>query len=173
MRFGDVGERPPRGHFRRFLLEQLNTFLATDWRENTRDSDTLTLSASPTDLESRYKRDNVNAASPEAAYQRSFALEVLARAMRRLRAEAEQTGHRPMFDMLCGYLTRDPGPGEYQDMAAQLKMSPLALVVALKRLRQRMRELAGQELSDTVTSAEDFANEQAALLNILRESPAL
>ena len=173
VRFGDVGERPPRGHFRRFLLEQLNTFLATDWCETLRDSDALTLPASPDDLETRYKRDNAQAESPEAAYQRSFALEVLARAMRRLRAEAEQTGHRAMFDMLCGYLTRDPGPGEYQAMAAQLKMSPLSLVVALKRLRQRMRELAGQELSDTVTSAEDFANEQAALLNILRESPDL
>ena len=59
VRFGDVGERPPRGHFRRFLLEQLNTFLATDWRENTRDSETLALSASPTDLEARYKFNDV------------------------------------------------------------------------------------------------------------------
>jgi RNA polymerase sigma-70 factor (ECF subfamily) len=172
-RFGDVGERPPRGHFRRFLLEQLNTFLATDWRENIPERDALPLLASPDDLEARYKRDNLNAPSPEAAYQRSFALEVLARAIRRLRAEAEQTGHRAMFEMLRGYLTHDPKPAEYQDMSAQLKMSSLALVVALKRLRQRMRELAGQELSDTVTTAEDLANEQVALLHILREYPGL
>jgi hypothetical protein len=173
VRFSDVAERPPRGHFRRFLLEQLDMFLATDWRENIRDCDSLPLPASPNDLEARYQRDNAHASSPETAYQRSFALEVLARAMRRLRAEAEQTGHRAMFDLLCAYLTRDPCPNDYQAMGAQLKMSSLALVVALKRLRQRMRELAGQELSDTVTSAEDFAKEQAALLNILRESPAL
>jgi hypothetical protein len=173
VRFGDAGERPERGHFRRFLLRQLNSFLATDWRENILDSDTLPLLAAPDDLEARYKRDNVNAASPEAAYQRSFALEVLARAVRRLRAEAEQTGHRAMFDLLFAYLTRDPQPDDYQAMAAKLKMSPLSLVVALKRLRQRMRELAGQELSDTVTSAEDLADEQAALLSILRETPRL
>jgi len=43
-------------------------------------------------------------------------------------------------------------------------------VLALKRLRQRFRELAGQELADTVTSPEDLANEQAALHAALRDS---
>jgi hypothetical protein len=54
-------------------------------------------------------------------------------------------------------------------MSAALRKPALALVHALKRLRQRFRELAGQELSDTVTSAEDLAREQAALLIVLRE----
>ena len=112
--------------------------------------------------------------SPEQAYQRSFALEVLARSLRRLQMEAIQTGHLPMYEALQPYLSHDPVPGEYQAISVRLKIPPLALVVALKRLRQRFRELAGQELSDTVTSAEDLMKEQATLLAVLRDiqSPA-
>lgn len=167
--FRDAQLRPPQGHFRRFLLHQLNTFLGGDWRETLADDNGPALIA-PRDLETRNLRDNANAQSPEAAYQRSFALEVLARALRRLQSEATHTGHVDMFDALSPFLTKDPVPGEYQEMAARLKTPPLALVVALKRLRQRFRELAGRELSDTVTSAEDLAIEQAALLAVLRET---
>jgi hypothetical protein len=170
-RFSDADACPPRGHFRRFLLDELNNFLAADWRNSGDDTAEQMSLVAPDELETRYQRDNTRASSPDAAFQRSFALEVLARAMRRLRAEAEQTGHKAMFEALSVYLTHDPGPGDYQAIAATLKKPPLALVVALKRLRQRLRELAGQELSDTVTSAKDLASEQAALLTILRESP--
>jgi len=172
-RFRETHERPPQGHFRRFLLNELNTFLAGDWRAAIRSAvgDSL---QSPPDLEARNQRDNAAAASPEQAYQRSFAFEVLARALRRLQAEASQTGHLAMYEALQPYLSHDPGPGEYQAVAANLKMPPLALVVALKRLRQRFRELAGHELSDTVTTAEDLLKEQATLLAVLRDmqSPA-
>jgi hypothetical protein len=41
----------------------------------------------------------------------------------------------------------------------------------LKRLRQRLRELAGRELADTVASPDDLAAEQAALLAVLRDPP--
>jgi len=61
-------------------------------------------------------------------------------------------------------------PGEYEQIGKQLHTPPLALVLALKRLRQRFRELASQELADTVTTAEDLANEQAALHAALRDS---
>ena len=166
--FKDGNARPPQGHFRRYLLTQLNRFLGGDWRETVPGIDDGLLVA-PSDLEARNQRENADTESPDAAYQRSFALEVVARAIRRLRAEAKQTGHLAMFVALHPYLTEDPGPGEYQVLSSQLKVPPLALVVALKRLRQRFRELAGQELSDTVTSAEDLASEQSALLAVLRE----
>jgi hypothetical protein len=38
-------------------------------------------------------------------------------------------------------------------------------------LRQRFRELVGQELADTVTSPEDLAIEQAALHDVLSKMP--
>jgi RNA polymerase sigma-70 factor (ECF subfamily) len=158
-----------QGHFRRFLLAQLNAFLAADWRDAIMDEPAADLTLPPLDLEPRYQRDNDSAISPEQAYERSFALEVLNRALKRLHSEARRTGHVDMYEALKAYLAQDPGPGEYEALARRLKSRPLALVVALKRLRQRFRELVGEELADTVTSAEDLATEQQALHTVLRE----
>lgn len=158
--------RRPQGHFRRYLLDQLNAFLGGDWREVVDSGNAAELTA-PDDLEARNERDNAGAMSPEQAYERSFALEVIARAFRRLHSEARQTGHLAMYQALQPHLANDPAPGEYDALAAQLQTRPLALIVALKRLRQRFRELVGQELADTVTSAEDLAAEQAALHAVL------
>lgn len=167
--FRRTHEQPPHGHFRKFLLAQLNAFLGGDWRQAIGENTGNALKPPP-DLEMRNRHDNAEASSPEQAYQRSFAFEVLARALRRLQSEAHQTGHLPMYEALQPYLSRDPAPGEYEEIAKQLHSPPLALVLALKRLRQRFRELAGQELADTVTSPEDLANEQAALHAALRDS---
>jgi len=164
--FGDSVTRHPHGHFRLYLLDQLNAFLGGDWREVVDDDDAAGLAA-PEDLEVRNSRDNASATSPEQAYERSFALEVIARALRRLHSEARQTGHLAMYRALEPHLANDAAPGEYEAIAMQLQTRPLALIVALKRLRQRFRELVGQELADTVTSAEDLAAEQAALHAVL------
>ena len=166
--FRDGVTRHPQGHFRRYLLDQLNAFLGGDWREVV-DNDTGTELAAPEDLEARNERDNAGAASPEQAYERSFALEVIARALRRLHSEAQQTGRLAMYRALEPHLANDPAAGEYEALAAQLQTRPLALIVALKRLRQRFRELVGQELADTVTSAEDLAAEQTTLHAVLSE----
>jgi hypothetical protein len=156
-----------QGHFRRFLLIQLNVFLAADWREAIDDGASSELPSAPPDLETRYQRDNVGADSPEQAYQRSFALEVLRRAFKRLRSEARKTGHLDMYEELEPFLGSDPAPGVYEELSTRLQSRPLALVVALKRLRQRFRELVAEELTDTVTSAEDLAAEQQAVHQVL------
>ena len=160
------------GHFRRHLLAQLNAFLAADWRETVGSDGACEWALPPSDLEPRYQRDNVPARPPEEIYQRSFALEVLARAHKRLRSEARKGGHLDMYEALETFLGVDPGPGVYDALAVSLNTRPLALVVALKRLRQRFRELVSEELADTVTSAEEFIAEQQALHAVLRQDPA-
>ena len=156
------------GHFRSYLLSELNTFLGGDWRQIPSEDDSTEL-LPPPDLEARFQRDHAQTSSPEQAYQRSFALEVLARAFRRLRSEARKAGHLDMYEALEDFLGNDPGPGVYEALARALNTRPLALVVALKRLRQRFRELVGEELADTVTSAEDLIAEQQALHAVLRQ----
>jgi hypothetical protein len=61
----------------------------------------------------------------------------------------------------------DPAPGQFEELARQLGIRPMATVVALKRLRQRFRELADSELAETVASASDLAAERAALARAL------
>ncbi len=157
-----------KGDFRRYLLNRLNAFLGSDWKDSIAD-DAVTELVAPDDLEQRYERDSASVDTPEEAYQRGFALEIIARAFRRLRSEANRAGHLGMYDLLQPYLGSDPGPGEYEALAQRLKSRPLALVVALKRLRQRFRELVGEELADTVTSAEELATEQSALHAVLAQ----
>jgi hypothetical protein len=168
--FRDAGTVAARGQFRQYLLARLNEFLAGDWASVAPRDFAPELAQAPPDLEARNARDNAQAGSAEQAYQQSFALELLARAFARLRAEAVGTGRSEMYEALEPYLALDPVAGEYDALARRLRMRPLALVVALKRLRQRFRELIDTELADTVASAEELQAEQQALFAVLSGS---
>lgn len=167
--FRDDSAAFAQARFRSYLLTRLNAFLADDWRGMTGGELTLELLRAPRDLEQRYQHDNADAQSPVDAYQRSFALELLSRAFQRLRTEARQTGHLAMYEALQRFLAIDPVAGEYEELAEKLGRRPLALVVALKRLRQRLRELIGEELADTVNSSNELEAEVQALHSILRD----
>jgi hypothetical protein len=160
----DSNAQPSQGHYRSYLLARLHTFLAGIPPDQ---GDATAGPEMPSDLEARYQRDHLDQLSPEQSYQRAFALQILHRTLRRLTDEARQTGHLPMFEQLERFLARDPAPGEYESIATRLKLRPLTLVMALKRMRQRFRELAAEELVDTVATAEDLAGEQDALLSVL------
>ena len=167
----DSPKREPTtaGHYRHFLLERVQSFLRGEWSEVAEDDSPALDVATPTDLEARYQRDQFASASPEQAFQRCFALVVLHRSLRRLRNEAAQTGHLDMYEALEPYLARDPPPGQYEPIGTSLRIRQVTLVLALKRLRQRLRELAAEELSDTVSTADNLASEQEALLAVLGE----
>ena len=160
------------GQFRAFLLAHLSRFLAEDWRsERTSEESAEVPAPQPLDeLEQRQREEVAPGTTPERAFQKSFALEVLARALHRLRGEARTGGRIEMFDLLEPSLTSEPEPGRYEALADQLGTRPLAVVVAIKRLRQRFRELVDAELGDTVVSASDLETERATLLAILAAS---
>jgi RNA polymerase sigma-70 factor (ECF subfamily) len=158
-----------RGQFRTYLLDRLDAFLAGSRDGRSHAELVVEIDTPPADLEERYQHDHAGDAAAESVYQRSFALEVFARAFRRLRGEAEQLGNLDMYDALQPHIALDPGPGEYERIAARLHRPTLALAVALKRLRQRFRELIVEELADTVASADELRAEQHALHAALRD----
>jgi RNA polymerase sigma-70 factor (ECF subfamily) len=166
--FREQGTAQAQGRFRQYLLARLHEFLSSDWRGAAAEP-VAELADPPHDLELRNQRDNTAARSPEQAYQQSFALELLARALKALREEARETGRMDMFEALETYLAQDPTAAETTDLAQRLKTRPLAVAVAMKRLRQRFRELIDLELADTVASAEELLTEQQALYAVLRE----
>ena len=154
-----------RGRFREFILSELTRFLARDWRQASDQApvpefDQPDVTA---ELESRHQRSAGAGLSLEQGYHRSYALEVLGAALGRLREEADQAGHLPMYHAMEPYLSVDPAPGQFEELARQLQMRPLATVVALKRLRERFRELADVELAETVASAADLEAERKVL----------
>lgn len=156
----------PPGRFREWLLARLNVFLAGEWRELTV-AEGLPEAPPLAELEARSHSELGPDDSPEQAYRRSFALEVLSRGLKRLRAEARQTGHADMCEVLEPFLTREPLPGQYDELGRKLSIRPLTVVMALKRLRQRFRELVRDELADTVASADELAAERQALFAAL------
>ena len=156
----------PLGRFREWLLARLNAFLAGEWRELTV-AECLPEAPPVAELEARRRCELGLDDSPEQAFRRSFALEVLSRGLKRLRAEARQTGHADMCEALEPFLTHEPLPGQYDELGRELAVRPLTLVVALKRLRQRFRELVRDELADTVASADELTAERQALLAAL------
>jgi RNA polymerase sigma-70 factor (ECF subfamily) len=167
---GLVGDAPraSQGHYRQFLLAELGAFIGRE--PGQAESGHPAADHAPVaSLEARYQRDHAATTTPEQAFQRSFALVVLHRALGRLRNEAAQTGHSEMYRALEPYLAREPTAAQTELLVARLKLRQVTLVLALKRLRQRLRELAADELADTVTSADDLNSEQDALLDVLGE----
>lgn len=162
------GRTTPDGRFRHWLLERLTVFLASDWAELT-GGDSLAGAPSVAELEARNRAEHEPGESAETAFQRGFALEVLSRGLKRLRDEANQTGRLDMCEALEPFLVRDPLPGQYDEVSRKLGTRPLALVVALRRLRQRYRELVQEELADVVSSPEELEVEQRMLIQALED----
>lgn len=157
----------PPGRFRDWLLMKLNAFLAGEWRDLAEGGGPVAGAPTLAELEARHSAQEEPGQSPEQAYRRGFALEVLTRGLKRLRLEASQTGHLDMCEALEPFLAKDPLPGQYDEAGRKLGVRPLALVIALKRLRQRFRELVREELADTVASPDEMLAEQQALLAAL------
>lgn len=157
------------GRFREYLLDTLNSWLGSD-RHGTGNQHPVPEFEQPqawSDLESRHQGERAPGLTPEQAYHRGYALEVLGNAMARLRHEAEQAGHLPMFEALAPWLSAEPVSGQFEQLAGELSLRPLAVVVALRRLRQRFRELAEAELGETVSSAPDLQAERELLARVL------
>jgi RNA polymerase sigma-70 factor (ECF subfamily) len=158
-------------HYRSYLLERVRSLLDGDWTSVVAEDPARADFAAPGDLEARFQRDHIAKSSPEQAFQRAFAMVVLQRTLQRLRSEAAQSGRTDLCRALEPYLARDPADADFERLALQLRARKVTLILGLKRLRQRLRELAAQELADTVSNADDLASEQDALLAILEESP--
>jgi RNA polymerase sigma-70 factor (ECF subfamily) len=154
------------GRFRVFLFDRLQCFLA----EAVVDDGGGAPAADVEALEQRLAREFAGAVRPDSAFERSFGLQVMARSRERLAEEARRNGRADMFQRLAPFLTSEPAPATLQLLAAELGIGTLAVQVAVKRLRQRFRELVEAELAETVTNSAELEGERAALLAALSGS---
>ncbi len=159
-----------RGRFRSFLLLVMKRFLAVEWhkahaqkREGSRRYLPLPLDTA----ETRYARESVNAATPEQAFEKQWALTLLETVLSRLRTDYEQDGKGRLFEALkpCLLGSRELQP--YAELAAALKMSEGAVKVAVHRLRERYRERLKAGIANTVASSADVDAELRHLFHVL------
>jgi RNA polymerase sigma-70 factor (ECF subfamily) len=101
--------------------------------------------------------------TPERAYERRYAQQVLARTLESLRAEQQRAGKDASFARLVEHLTGDDEATPYEALALELGTSAGALKVAVHRLRRRYGELLREEVAGTLS---DPAEVDAELVDL-------
>lgn len=130
---------PARGRFRGFLLGVLRRFQANARRKK------QILPLEPSDLEGWLSGSEL---TPERAFERQWALDLLGRALDGLAAELGEQ----RWAVLREHLAPTGAPPAYEDSAGRLGLSVAAFTSALHRGRRRLGELvreeAGEELDE-------------------------
>ena len=168
---GTLGEaRRERGKFRSFLLASATHFVANEWdrsRAQKRGGDCATLSFDFEAGEESYHREPYHELTPEALYERQWAMALLDRVLGRQREEHARRGQAAQFDLLKVFLTGDQDRGSTHELTAKLDMSDAAIRTAVHRLRRRYAELLREEIAATVADPEEVDAEIRFLLAAL------
>lgn len=161
---------PARGRFRSFLLAAAKHFVCNDWDRNSAAmrGGRVVLQSLDYDLgEQQLSRELAREQSPEAIFERRWALAILDRVLDRLRQEFELGGRLTLFESLSAHLSGVAAEESLSQVAQRLQMSPEAVRVALHRLRKRYRHILRDEIAQTTDSTEDVDDEIRQLFRAL------
>ncbi|HIE97358.1 MAG: sigma-70 family RNA polymerase sigma factor [Fuerstiella sp.] len=161
---------PDRGRFRSFLLGSLNKFLSDETRKQgaqKRGGDRKILSINVDDVENRYQLEPTDDITPEAVFERRWALTVLDAALTRLQGDYERVGKLPLFEALRGHIGADKSTIPNREVAESLSMQEGAVKVAAHRLRQEYRDALRAEIAQTVTNSKELDDELTGLFQTL------
>jgi RNA polymerase sigma-70 factor (ECF subfamily) len=161
---------PGRGRFRTFLLTALDNYLHHQHRDShtlKRGGGTELVSWDVQYAERRFSLEPAEDSSPDREFDRRWALSILERVRTRLRNELSLASKAELFDLLRPYLLGDEDAVPYADIAAQLKMTVVAVKVTVHRLRKHYGELLRQEVSQTLADPADADQEIRHLIAAL------
>jgi RNA polymerase sigma-70 factor (ECF subfamily) len=159
-----------RGKFRSFLLASLNHFLANEWdraQALKRGGGCAFISLDDENAEERYGHEPATTLPPDQVFERRWALAVLEHALERLQKEFASTRRAAQFERLKGFLEGEVARGDYDRAAADLKVSPGAVAMAVQRLRHRYRQLVRDEVAQTVSDPSEIEEEMKHLITVL------
>jgi len=159
-----------RGRFRTFLLAALDNFLHHAHRDANalkRGGGRQIVSWDAQDAEQRYAREPPDARSPATEFDRRWALATLETVRSKLRQELALSSKDELFDRLRPHLFDDPGAAPYAQVAAQLKMTPVAVKVTVHRLRRRYGELLREQIAHTLSDPAEADQEIRHLIAAL------
>ena len=157
---------PGKGKFRSFLLTALKNFLSDQRSKEAalkRGGGVAPVSLDAEEAEGRYRLDPADDLTPERIFERQWALTVIEQAMNRLRERYARSGKTNQFDEMKIFLSGEKRPVPYADVAERLGITPLAVKVAVHRLRKRFRDALREEIAQTVASSEEIDAELQAL----------
>jgi RNA polymerase sigma factor (sigma-70 family) len=162
-----------RGRFRTFLLSAFCHFLANEHRDQAalkRGGGQVIVSLDE-EAEAGFAAQVSDGATPEAEYERTWALALLDRVMGRLRDEYVQAERLALFEKMQPHLSGAAGRPGYARLGEELGMSEGAITVAMHRMRRRFGELLREEIAATVATPEEIEDELRHLLNVVSGGP--
>lgn len=162
------GLNAERGRFRAFLLASLKHFLANEWDKSQCQKRGGGVALLPLDwqtADSQFQLAATTEPSPEKAFDREWALALLASVIERLRAECAVENSDQSFEVLKPFLTVGKSAIPYPQAAAELGISEGAARTAVHRLRRRYREVLRDEIAQTLSDPANVAEEMQALFS--------
>lgn len=155
-----------KGKFRAFLLASLKHFLANEWdrsQAQKRGGGAAHLSLDWQTADAKFQVAATNEPSPDKAFDREWALALLAKVIERLQKECEADGKIKVFEQLKMFLTAGKADSAQAEVAKVLGMEEGAVRVAIHRLRKRYRALLRDEIAQTLTDKSQVDEELRAL----------
>ena len=155
-----------KGKFRAFLLAALKHFLANEWdrsQAQKRGGGQAHLSLDWQTADTKFQVAATSEPSPDKAFDREWALALLAQVIERLQAECEAEGRAKVFAQLKNFLMAGQGESAQAEVAKALGMEEGAVRVAVHRLRKRYRALLRDEISHTLADPAMVDEEMRAL----------
>lgn len=170
---GDFLDRPDpaKGRFRGYLIGALRHFLSNHFERagaQKRGSGVSFVDWATVDAEGEFAAIDQPKLDPSDAYETSWALTLLARALKRLETEQASAGRLPTFEILKPFLSANPSRGDYERAAVALGTTRTTVAVWVHRLNHRYAELVKLEVAETVQDPADVQSEIRHLLQALR-----
>lgn len=155
-----------KGKFRAWLLAALKHFLANEWdkaQAQKRGGGETHLSLDWQTADTKFQVAAQSEPSPDKAFDREWALALLARVIERLQQECAAEGKGKLFEQLKVFLMAGKSESAQAEVAKSLGMEEGAVRVAVHRLRKRYRQLLRDEIANTLSDAAMVDEEMRAL----------
>jgi DNA-directed RNA polymerase specialized sigma24 family protein len=168
---GLVHVDPAKGKFRSFLISSMKNFL-TNERERSgalkRGGGQVPVSIDMAAADGRYSCELADTSTPEAVYDRQWAMTLLETVMNILKHEYESRGKSDVFDALHENIAGNAGGVVfYSELAVRLDTTEGNLKIMVHRLRRQFGEALRKEIAQTVESDADVDDEIRHLMACL------
>ena len=146
-----------KGRFHSFLLKAFCNYLSDEGRKQRalkRGGGLAPLSLDFLQGEERFCREPETDETPEAVFDRKWAIAVLDGAIEQLRVEFQKEGREELFRLLVPYMAGEVPSTTYADIATAIGRSETMVKVTAHRLKLRFRKVLRSRVADTVDDGE-------------------
>ena len=152
-----------RGRFRSYLLGAVKHFVGHQRESAGRMKRGGGIVAVSLDDEEAAEVQDARTVSPDAEFDRQWAMTVIARAMEALQADCVSEGRGAFFETVSGILNGHASHGDQTALAATCGMSFDAFRMAVSRLKKRLRQCVKSEVAGTLEDPAAVQEEMEAL----------